>query len=407
MSTPDYEIHRAVVVSSNISTGEAVVIVPALLGADQQVSVPTTGLTQTAGEWNVPSAGSSIFVAVSTDLSQFLWVTAVTAPTDSDIDFNDNVSIGGDLTVNNNLTVNNSVDIGNDLTVTDNVSIEGNLAVTGNITAGQNEIFPAGTIIATISSVASNGWLLLDGSSVTNANTAYPALWDVAPTSWKSGTTLNLPDMSDRSLEGQTTTTLGALGGSNTVTIGSANLPTHQHSIDHGHGNDIGASQDEHDHTAHHGHSHDITANQSQHRHSVDPPSTSVSVTVDNNALDMVYNTQSYSNTDYIATDTVNADYYNASDFGMAVSHVTQHAHTASGTVDIASFNSGYTDPVITVSGGVTDNNTLTTSGKTPDITMSGGVTDHTGSSGDGGFANSALTVTNAHLAVNFQIKAH
>ena len=285
--------------------------------------------------------------------------------------------------------------------------VDGDLTVTGNISSGQNEIFPAGTIIATISSTASTGWLLLDGSAVTNADTTYPDLWAVAPTSWKSGTTLNLPDMSDRSLEGQTTTTLGALGGSNTVTIGSANLPTHQHSINHGHSDDIDASQDQHDHTAHHGHGHTISANQSSHRHGVNPPSTSVSVTVDNNALDMVYNTQDYGASNYIATDTVNASYYSASDFGMAVSHVTQHAHTASGTVDIAAFNSDYTDPGITISGGVSNNNTLTTNSKTPDITMSGGVNDHEGNSGDGGFANSALTVTNAHLAVNFQIKAH
>jgi hypothetical protein len=55
-------------------------------------------------------------------------------------------------------------------------------------------------------------------------------------------------------------------------------------------------------------------------------------------------------------------------------------------SVDIAQFNSGYSDPAITVSGGVTN---------------------HTGNSGNGGFANTALDVVNAHLAVNFQIKAH
>lgn len=100
MSTSDYELHRAIVHSSNVSTGAAEVRIPSLLGAGQVVNVPTTGLTQTAGEWNVPTAGSSVFVAVSADRTQFLWVTAITAPTDSDIDFNDNVTIGGDLTVN-------------------------------------------------------------------------------------------------------------------------------------------------------------------------------------------------------------------------------------------------------------------------------------------------------------------
>ena len=105
MSTPEFEVHRAIVHSSNVTTGAAEVRIPSLLGAGQTVNIPTTGLTLTAGEWNVPSAGSSAFVAVSADRTQFLWLTGVTVPTDSDIDFNDNVTIGGDLDVNGDLTV--------------------------------------------------------------------------------------------------------------------------------------------------------------------------------------------------------------------------------------------------------------------------------------------------------------
>lgn len=97
MSTPDYEIHRAIVHSSDTATGAAEVRIPSLLGAGQVVNVPTTGLTVTAGEWNVPSAGSSAFVAVSVDRTQFLWVTGVTVPTDGATDFTGNVTIGGDL----------------------------------------------------------------------------------------------------------------------------------------------------------------------------------------------------------------------------------------------------------------------------------------------------------------------
>lgn len=281
-------------------------------------------------------------------------------------------------------------------------TIDGDLTVTGNITSGQNEIFPAGTIIATIASVASSGWLLLDGSSHTNADTTYPDLWDVVPTSWKSGTTLNLPNMSDRTLEGHTTTTLGALGGSNTVTIAESNLPTHQHSISHGHGDDFSASQDSHDHTANHDHAHTIAANQATHHHSVNPPSTGVSVTVDDNGTDLVRRRDTYESTSYRAID-INFD---STTFGMAVDYISSHGHSASGTVDIASFNSVSTDPAITISGSVSTKN-VTTNSATPDITVGGGVTDHTGSSDDGGFANSSITVTNAHLAVNFQIKAH
>jgi len=123
MSTSDYELHRAIVHSSNVLTGAAEVRIPSLLGAGQLVNVPTTGLTQTAGEWNVPVEGSSVFVAVSTDRTQFLWVTAVTAPTDSDIDFNDNVTIGGDLDVSGNETV------GGDLTVSGDVYFNNNALI--------------------------------------------------------------------------------------------------------------------------------------------------------------------------------------------------------------------------------------------------------------------------------------
>lgn len=84
MSTPDFEVHRALVVSSNINTGDATVVVPALLGSNQQVAVPKTGLTQTSGLWNVPSPGATVFVAVSTDRTQFFWLTAVTAPSVGD-----------------------------------------------------------------------------------------------------------------------------------------------------------------------------------------------------------------------------------------------------------------------------------------------------------------------------------
>jgi len=218
-----------------------------------------------------------------------------------------------------------------------------------------SKLLPAGTIAATIKSSADTGWLLLDGSTVTGAQSTYPALWAVAPTAWKSGSNLVLPTMANKMLFGQSTTALGASGGANSKTIAQANLPTHQHTINHGH-------------------AHNITADQAAHSHTI-------SVTVNSNTTKFVYNTENYATTDYIATDTSISPhpYYVPSAFGMAVANVSSHSHTASGSATS-------TDPAITVSGSVTS---------------------HTGSSGDGGFANTALDVTNAHLAVNFQIKAH
>jgi microcystin-dependent protein len=243
------------------------------------------------------------------------------------------------------------------------------------------QLVPVGTIAATIRSSADAGWALM-GTTVTNAENNYPALWAVAPAGWQSGSDLVLPDMSDRYLSGKSSTdTLGAEVGSNDVTLATANLPSHTHS---------GPS---HSHTINHGHGHNIQAGQSAHTHSVDPSSTSV--TINANDLDMVYNTGSYTNTNYIATDTSITDpsgnhpYYVPSAFGMAVASTTSHTHT--GTVDIASFTSGPTDPA---------------------IVMSGGVTDHSGSSGSAGTGATGATgdgdsfsIQSAHLVVNFQLK--
>lgn len=75
MYTPDFEIHRALVLSSNTSTGKVLVKIPALLGNDGSVEVQPTGLVQGSdGTWVVPSVGTFTFVAVSSDRTKFFWV---------------------------------------------------------------------------------------------------------------------------------------------------------------------------------------------------------------------------------------------------------------------------------------------------------------------------------------------
>jgi len=222
--------------------------------------------------------------------------------------------------------------------VTTSKIADSNVTLAKLATAVQNLLIPAGTISATIKSTADTGWLLLNGAPIAGADLLYPSLWAIVPASWKSGTTLNLPNTADKTLEGQSTTALGVSGGSNTVTIASGNLPTHVHSID--------------------------------------PPSTSVSVTVNDNTVDRVTRLTSEVANGYATgispsstgTGLLAGTAYGLSNttFGMSVSYETEHTHTASGSVDIAAFNSA-----------------------------------------NGGFANTALTITNAHLAVNFQIKAH
>ena len=229
-----------------------------------------------------------------------------------------------------------------------------------------NRLVPAGTVVATVSASADAGWLLLDGSTVIGAQSSYPALWTVAPNTWKSGSNLVLPDMADHVLSGSGATTLGATGGANTVTIGTANLPVHTHSINHGHANTFAAS---HDHT-----------------HAIDPPSTTSGGPSD----DVVERLVGYSGSYVIPYDGDNNGYADGVTYspapggGMAVNGANfSHTHD----LNIPSFTSG--------------------AASTSTVSVTGSVTNHTGNSGNGGFANTALNVRDAHLAVRFQIKAH
>jgi len=228
--------------------------------------------------------------------------------------------------------------------------------------AVQALLVPAGTITATIKSTADTGYLLLNGATITNAESLYTALWAVAPSSWKSGSSLVLPNMANKLIGGVGTITLGALGGDNTIL--EANLPSHAHTLS--------------------AHTHTLT-----HDHPVNPPSTAVSVTVNDNTVDRVTRLTSQvpngfstgTNPSSIVGFLAGSAGFGLSTTydGMAVSHETEHTHTASGTVDIASFTSGAAS-------------SSTTSSPTPDTT------GNTGSGTD-------LRVE--QLAVNFQIKAH
>jgi len=101
---------------------------------------------------------------------------------------------------------------------------------------------PAGDVGDIKTSIRSSipGYLILNGQAIAGANVSYADLWAVAPPAWKFGTTLTLPDMTNRITEGGGT--VGAVTGSNTSVITGANLPphahagpAHTHTIDHDH----------------------------------------------------------------------------------------------------------------------------------------------------------------------------
>ena len=57
----------------------------------------------------------------------------------------------------------------------------------------QTALVPAGAIMETLWVTDPLGFLLLDGRTIPNGDTEFPALWAVAPAGWKSGTDLVLP----------------------------------------------------------------------------------------------------------------------------------------------------------------------------------------------------------------------
>jgi microcystin-dependent protein len=106
---------------------------------------------------------------------------------------------------------------------------------------------PVGMISPYGGSSAPSGWLLCDGSAV--SRTTYASLFAVLSTSFGAGngsTTFNLPDMRGRvpmgvdgaanrvtsaSTNGANADTLGGTGGAETHTLTTAQLPSHNHSI--------------------------------------------------------------------------------------------------------------------------------------------------------------------------------
>lgn len=117
---------------------------------------------------------------------------------------------------------------------------------TGDVSLSQlNTAVPAGSITMYAFSAVPSGWLAVEGQSITNGQTLYPALWAVAPASWKSGSTLILPDMRGRIPVGfapddESFDTLWKVGGSkdavavahtHTVSSHTHALPDHNHTV--------------------------------------------------------------------------------------------------------------------------------------------------------------------------------
>ncbi len=184
-------------------------------------------------------------------------------------------------------------------------------------------VLPAGMLAPFAGTVAPTGWLLCQGQAVSRST--YSALFGVTSTSYGVGdgsTTFNLPDMRGRVPVGLNSgdaayDSLSDAGGVSSVTLAAANLPLHAHTIDHDH------------------------------------PNTSVTVTVNANTTDLVTrlataagNTavsgQSWNSSPFNLMQDSGGNFANVKAF-MHMDFITDHTHTASGTVDLPNFtgNSG------------------------------------------------------------------
>jgi len=91
---------------------------------------------------------------------------------------------------------------------------------------------PAGTLRYTINSAAEPGWIEIDGTTYTGAQTAFPVLWGIVPAGWKSGSSLVTPDWRNRYAISHTGgRTVGDLLGSHTSSLAVGNMPSHAHGI--------------------------------------------------------------------------------------------------------------------------------------------------------------------------------
>lgn len=96
---------------------------------------------------------------------------------------------------------------------------------------------PVGTIVDYIGTSAPAGWAILDGSTITGGQTLYPDLWTILPASFKSGANIVLPDTRGRVAVGRNPSdtdfdNVGDSGGAKTVTLTTAQMPSHTHTQD-------------------------------------------------------------------------------------------------------------------------------------------------------------------------------
>jgi len=113
---------------------------------------------------------------------------------------------------------------------------------------GPSALGPVGMMVDYVGTTAPTGWAIMDGSTIVNGQTLYPALWAVLPLGFKFGSSIILPDTRGRVTVGRNPSdadfdNVGDLGGAKTVTLTTAEIPSHNHT-QNAHGHSLGPGQD-------------------------------------------------------------------------------------------------------------------------------------------------------------------
>lgn len=244
---------------------------------------------------------------------------------------------------------------------------------------------PPGTIRATLKTTADPGWLLFN-QTIVNCATLYPALWAALPAGMKSGSDAVLPSMDRITLMGAGTTTIGAIGGGNSKTLVTNNLPAHNHGVtDAGHthtqnSHAHGVTDPSHNHSQNQ-HAHGVSDaghnhSQNQHAH---PTSNGWLYVIVRNDGGPTAGIQGVPGTGWTITTSNSTDGATASNNGASTGISIVGA--------TATNNANYTG--ISINSATATNNSATT----------GITTTNTGIA-------SSFDVTNAHLGVTFQLRA-